>query len=91
MYESLPLRWTFPDKCIEHVIIPGPFHTEMNFVGMLTNHEMWGSWYAESIEEESLVTKGCIKDVLNGKPFANALFSLKAVNNALEGLLFEVL
>ena len=91
MYESLPLRWSFPDKFIEHVIIPGPFHTEMNFVGMLTNHEMWGSWYAESIEEESLVTKGCIKDVLNGKPFANALFSLKAVNNALEGLLFEVL
>ena len=85
------MRWTFPDKFIEHVVIPGPFHPEMNFVEMVTNHEMWGSWYAEIIEEERLVTKGCVKDVLNEKPFANALFSLKAVNKALERLLLEVL
>ena len=57
---------------------------------MRTNHKMWESRYAEIIEAARLVTKGCIKNVLNGKAFAKALFSLKAVNEALEHLLLEL-
>ena len=52
---------------------------------------MRGSRYAEIIEEAQLVTKVCIKNVLNRKAFAKALFRLKAVNEALERLLLEVL
>ena len=88
--KALPLILTFPDKLKEHVVILGLFHTEMNFIGMLTNHKMRGSGYAEIIEEAWLDTKGCIKNVLNGKAFAKALLSLKAVNKALEHLLLEV-
>ena len=69
-----------PDKFKEHVVIPGPFHSEMNFIGMFTNHKMWGSGYAETTEAGQLVTKDYIKNVLNGKAFAKALFGLKAVN-----------
>ena len=82
--KALPLIWTFPDKLKEHVVIPG------NFIGMLTNHKMRGSGYAEIIEETRFVTKSCLKNVLNGKAFAKTLFSLKAVNEALERLLLEV-
>ena len=52
---------------------------------------MRGSRYGEIIEEAGLVTKVCIKNVLNRKAFAKALFRLKAVNEALERLLLEVL
>ena len=57
---------------------------------MLTNHKMRRSAYAETIEESRLVTKGCIKNVLNGEAFAKALFNVKAVNEALERLLLKV-
>ena len=52
---------------------------------------MRGSRYAEIIEEAQLVTKVCIKNALNRKAFAKALFRLKAVNEALEHLLLELL
>ena len=65
--KALPLIWTFPDKFKEHVVIPDPFHTEMNFTGRLSNHKMGESGYAEVIEEARLVTKACIKNLLNGK------------------------
>ena len=65
--KALPLIWTFPDKFKEHVVIPGPFHAEMNFNGILTNHKMRGSGYAEIIEETRLFIKACIKNLLNGK------------------------
>ena len=38
--EALPLIWTFPDKFKEHFVIPGPSHTEVNFIGMLSNQKM---------------------------------------------------
>ena len=88
--KALPLIWTFPDKFKVHVVIPVPFHTEMNSIGMVTNHKMQGSGYIEITEEPWLVTKGCIKNKLNVKGFAKTLFSLKAVNEALEHLLLEV-
>ena len=56
----------------------------------VTNHKMRESGYAEINEEARVVTKGCIKNVLNGKAFAKAYSSLKAVNEALEHLLLEV-
>ena len=83
--KALPLIWTFPDEFKKHVVILGPFNTEINFIGTLTNHKMQGSGYVEII-----VTKSCIKNVLNGKAFTKALVSLKAVNGALERLLLEV-
>ena len=70
--KALPLIWTFLDKFKEHFVIPGPFHTEMNFIWMLTNHKMWRSGYADIIEEARIVTKGCIKNLLDGKTFAKA-------------------
>ena len=51
----------------------------MNFIGMFTDHKMWGSGYPEIMEETQLVTKRCIKNVLKGKSFAKTLLSLKAV------------
>ena len=81
--KALPLIWTFPDKFKEHVVILGPFRTEMNFIGML-NHKMRESGYADIIEEAQLLTKGCIKNVLNGKAFVKTLFSLKAVNELIQ-------
>ena len=51
----------------------------MNFIGMFTDHKMWRSGYPEIIEETQLVTKRCIKNVLNGKAFKKTLLSLKAV------------
>ena len=70
--------------------MPGPFHTEMNYIGMLTGHKMRGSVQSEILQEAGLVTKGCIKNVLSGKAFAKALFNLKATNEALERMLLEV-
>ena len=74
--KTLQLIWTFPDKFKEHAVIPGSFRTEMNFIGMLTNHKVQGSEY-----------EGFTKNVLNGKAFPKDLFSLKALNEALAGLL----
>ena len=88
--KAFPLIWTFPDKFKENVVIPGPFHTEVNFIGLLTNHKIRGYGYAEIIEGIRLVTKSYTKNVLNGNAFAKALFSLKAVNEVLEPLLLEV-
>ena len=88
--KALPLIWNFPDKFKEHVVISCPFHTEINFIGMLTNHKMRGSGYAEIMEEARLVIKGRIKNALNEKAFAKTLFSFKAINKALERLLLEV-
>ena len=62
----------------------------MNFIGMFTDHKMWGSGYPEIIEETQLVTKRCIKNVLNGKALKKTLLSLKAVYQALERLLMKV-
>ena len=88
--KALPLVWKYPDRYLKHIIIVGPFHTEMNYIGMLTNHKARGSGYAEVLLEAGLVEKGCLKHILSGKAFAKAMFNLKATVEALERLLLDV-
>ena len=87
--KALPLVWKYPDTYLKHIIMPGPFHTEMNYIGMLTNHKARGSGYAEILLEAGLAEKGCLKHVLSGKAFATAMFNLKATVDALERLLLD--
>ena len=88
--KALPLVWKYPAKYQDHLILLGPFHTSMNYIGMITNHKCRGSGYAEILLEAQLVTSGCLKSVLSGKAYAKALFCLKVVCEALERLLLEV-
>ncbi|KAG1666825.1 PIN2/TERF1-interacting telomerase inhibitor 1 [Nymphon striatum] len=79
----------FPEEYKKHVITPGPFHTVMNYIGMLTGHKCMGSGYSEILLEAGLVTSGCLKSVLKRKVYAKDLFSLKTVSEAMERLLIE--
>lgn len=88
--KALPLIWKFPNKYKNHIVLPGPFHTCMNYIGMITNHKCRGSGYAEILLEAGLVTSGCLRSVLSGKAYAKALFCLKTVCEAMERILFEV-
>ena len=88
--KALPLVWRHPDKYQKHIIVPGPFHTEMNYIGMLTNHEAWSSRYVEILLEAGLAEKGCLKHILSGKAFAKAIICHKATVEALDRLLFDV-
>ena len=72
--KALPLVWKYPEKFKEHVIIPGPFHTSMNYIGMIKNHKCRGSGYGEILLEAQLVTNGCLKSVLSRKAHSKALF-----------------
>lgn len=87
--KALPLIWKFPAGYEKHVVIPGPFHTAMNYMGMITANKCKGSGYSEILIEAGLVTSGCLKNVLKGKAYAKALFCLKTVTEAMERLLFE--
>ena len=87
--KALPLIWKFPDEYEKHVVNPGPFHTGMNCMGMLTGHKCKGSGYAEILIEAELVTSGCLEGVLKGKAYAKALFCLKIVREAMERLLLQ--
>ena len=88
--KALPLIWKFHDRYKNHVVIPGPFHTKMNYIGMLTKKKAAGSGYAEILLEAGLVTSGCLKSVLSGKAYSKALFNLKATVEALERFVFNV-
>ncbi|KAG1695541.1 snRNA-activating protein complex subunit 4 [Nymphon striatum] len=79
----------FPEEYKKHVITPGPFHTVMNYIGMLTGHKCMSSGYSEILLEAGLVTSGCLKSVLKRKAHAKDLFSLKTVSEAMERLLIE--
>ena len=57
---------------------------------MLTGHKCKGSGYSEILIESGLATSGCLKNMLSGKSYARALFSLKVVTEALEQLLLNV-
>ena len=61
----------------------------MNYMGMVTGHKCRCSGYAEILIEAELVTSGCLRKVLVGKAYAQALFCLKAVSEAMERLLIE--
>ena len=62
--KALPLVSRFPEKYQNHIIIPGPFHTEMNYIGMLTNEKERDSGHAEILLEADLAEKGCLKSIL---------------------------
>ena len=63
--KALPLIWKFPEQYKKHVVIPGPFHTGMNYLGMVTGNKCKGSGYSEILLEAELVTTGCLNSVLN--------------------------
>ena len=58
-------------------------------MGMVTGHKCRCSGYAEILIEAELVTSGCLRSVLVGKAYAQALFCFKAVSEAMERLLIE--
>ena len=87
--KALPIIWKFPDEYKKHVVTPGPFHTGMNYIGMVTGHKCRGSGFSEILMEAGLITSGCLVSVLKGKAYAKALFCLKTVSEAMERLLVE--
>lgn len=87
--KALPLIWKFPDEYRKHVVTPGPFHTMMNYMGMVTGHKCMGSGYSEILIEADLITSGCLSSVLKGKAYAKAQFCLKTVSEAMERLLVQ--
>ena len=87
--KALPIIWRWPEEFANHVVMIGPFHTSMNYIGMLTGHKMRGSGYAEILLEAQLVTSGSLKGVLSGKAYAKSLFCLKTMCEAMERLLME--
>ena len=87
--KALPYVWRFPLRYQKHVITPGPFHTGMNYIGMITAHKCNGSGYSEILIEAQLVSNGCLNSVLKGKAYSKALFCLKTVSEAMERLLYR--
>ena len=87
--KALPLIWKDPHEYAKHVVTPGPFHTIMNYLGMVTGQKCAGSGYGEILLEAGLVTNGCLSVVLRGKAYNKALFCFKTVSEAMERLLFE--
>ena len=85
--KALPLIWKFQDEYRMHVATPGPFHTGMNYMGMVTGHKYMGSEYDEIFTEAELITNGCLASVLSVKTYAKALCCLKIVTEAMERLL----
>ena len=77
-------------RSVFKTIFPGPFHTKMNFINMITMAKARGSGYAEILIEAKLVTPGTLVNVLSRKAYSKALFNLKAVVETVEWLLLEV-
>ena len=75
--EVLLLAWKYHDTYHKDIILPGPFHTKMNHIGMLTNHKAKGSWYPEIFLKAVLVEKVYVKSVFSINAFTKALFDLK--------------
>ena len=87
--KALPLIQKFPKEYSSHIVIPGQFHTVMNYIGMITSHKCAGSGYSEILLEAQLVTGGCLKNVLKGNAYSKALFCLQTVCKAIERLLMD--
>ena len=87
--KALPIIWKWPDEFARHVVMIGPFHTSMNYIGMIAGHKMRGSGYTEILLEAQLVTSGSLKGILSGRAYAKAIFCLKTVCEAMERLLIE--
>ena len=88
--KALPLLWKYPDQYSKHIIFPGPFHTKMNFIDMLTKKKARGSGYTDILIEAKLITPGTLVSDLSKKAYSKALFNLEAVVEELERLLFDV-
>ena len=87
--KALPIIWKYPEEYKRHAVTPGPFHTTMNYLGMVTGHICDGSGYSELLLESKLATSGCLKGILNGKAYAKAMFAFKSVCEALQRLLIH--
>ncbi|KAI4830179.1 hypothetical protein KUCAC02_001829 [Chaenocephalus aceratus] len=71
--------WKYEEEFSKHVNLIGKFHTSMNYMGRLTGRKCLGAGYAEILIKAGLANSGCLKNILSGKSYAKALFSLKAV------------
>ena len=40
--KACPIVWKYEEEFSKHIIIPGKFHTVMNYIGMLTGHKCKG-------------------------------------------------
>ena len=88
--KALALVFQFSDKYQNDIVIPGAFHTEMNYIRVLKNHKSWRFVYAEILLEAGLAEKDCLKNILSRKAFAKAMFNLKVTVEALDLLLIVV-
>ena len=80
-YESIQIS--------NHSIFPGPFHTKMIFISMLTKKRARRSGYVEILIEAKLVTSWVLVSVFSVKADSETIFNLKAVVEVLERLSFE--
>ena len=80
---ALPLIWKFPDEHNKQVVIPGPFHTGMNYKAMVTGSKCRGSGYTEILIKAVPVTTSCPSGALKGKAYTKALFCLKTASEAM--------
>ena len=60
---ALPYVWRFLGRYQKH----GPFHTGINYIGMITAHKCNGLKSSEILFEAQLVSNGCLYSVLKGK------------------------
>ena len=58
--KSLPIIWKWPDEFQKHIIMTDQFHTEIDYIGMLTGHKAKGSGYGEILIEAQLVTSSSL-------------------------------
>ena len=86
---ALPYVWRFPGRYQKHVITPGPYHTDIDYISMVTALKCNGSGYSEILIEAQLVNNGCLYTVLKGKAYSNALFCIKTRCEAMERLLYR--
>lgn len=75
--KACPIVWKYEEKFKKHAIIPGKFHTAMNYIGKLTGLKCGGAGCPEILIEAGLATSGCLKSILSGKSCAKALFNLR--------------
>ena len=71
------------------MVTPGPFHTTLNYLGMVTGYKRNGSGYSELLVDTKLATSGCLASILSSNACAKAIFAFKTVCEALQHLLME--
>ena len=71
--KTLLLIWKFPGKYKLVVVIPGQFHTVINYMGVVTELRLCWDYFRGWSRHQRLF------DVLNGKTYAKPLLCLKTV------------